>query len=171
MRRSKTLALVACASALLFSTACLKCVRVATLTPTPPVPQITVGNVVVHQAILPDGSPSDTLQVADRFPSGGDGVNEIWVGWSQTDAGPADYARIEFPTGFFGPGPRRVRVTAGHYNSCTLTALDSGGGVITTVNHTAGQNTSQALNLTGGNIAQIDVIGAEIAVQKICYRR
>lgn len=153
-KRATLLLLASCVLACLFSTACVECVGVSGLAAGPPVPQIAVGGVIVERATLPDGSPSDTLQVADRFPSGGDGVNEIWVGWSETEAGPADFASIEFPTGAFGPGPRRVVISAGHYNSCGLRAVDAGGAPIVTVNHTAGQNTSQTLTLSGGNIAR-----------------
>ena len=52
-----------------------------------------------------------------------------------------------------------------------MKALDSANATIATVNHTAGQSTSQRLTLTGGNIARIDAMGAEISVQKISYKK
>ena len=147
----------------------LRCVPWTLKSWPPSAPEITRGNVVIKGAVLPSGNVSP-LAVKDYFPSGGDGVNELVVPWAQTDTGPAEYAKILFPEATFGPGPANVKVEVGHYNACRLEAFDKDGNLITGQDHTAGQSTFQTIILSGGNIASINVMGAEIFFRKICYK-
>jgi len=127
--------------------------------------------VVFKAATYSSGNPAD-IQVKDYCPSG-DGIVELVIGWSKIDTGPADYATINFPSTLFGDGPSEVEITGCHYYSdhFRLNAFDKNGNLVSTVDHTAGQGTPQTLTLSGGAISRIDVIGAEIGLGKICYRR
>lgn len=87
------------------------------------------------------------------------------------ERGDARYAAILFPPEAFGDGPSEVLVTAFHFNACRLAAYDKNGSMVASAAHTAGQRASQTLTLKGGKISRIDVIGAEIGIQEICYRR
>ncbi len=64
-----------------------------------------------------------------------------------------------------------MKVTAFHYNKGELEAYDKNGATVATADHTAGQGTSQKLRLSGGRISKIDVVGAEIGIEELCYRR
>jgi hypothetical protein len=64
-----------------------------------------------------------------------------------------------------------VDVTAFHFNRCKLSAYNSDGALLSEAQHTAGQRVSQTLRLSGGNINKIEVIGAEIGIVDVCYRR
>jgi len=119
--------------------------------------------------MLSSGNPYH-LEVMDYCPSG-DGINEIVIGWSKSNVGDAEHATINFPSAAFGDGPSKVFVTFCHFFHGRLKAYDKNGNLVSTLDHTNGQNTLQTLTMTGGKISRIDIIGAEIGIRKICYRR
>lgn len=161
------LTLVLCLGFMTAMVGCAKCIKVKEILPTLPTQQIALKNVIFKAAVLPNGNPAD-IEVKDYCPSG-DGTTEIKIGWSQTDTGPAKYATITFPPAAFGDGPSEVEVTCCHYNRCELRAYDKNGNHIVTVGHPGPQGVSKALKLAGGKIARIDVIGAEIGINEVCY--
>lgn len=152
-----------------FYTGCTRCLDVRKSEAIPRTQQFTLNSVVIKAATLPSGNPS-SVSVED-YSSPRDGINEIAIPWSETDTGQAEFATINFPSELFGDGPTEVEVTAFHYHSLRLQAYDSNGNLISTADHTLGQNVSQALTLDGGNISKIAIIGAEIGISDICYRR
>ena len=168
MRKHKTFFMVMlCLGFAISTTGCTKCIKLKNIPTTPPTQQITHNNVVFKAAILPSGNPAD-ISVKDYCPSG-DGINEVRIGWSETNAGAAEYATINFPPDAFGDGPPEVYVTCCHYKSCELTAYDKNGVLVATVTHPGPQGVSKALKLAGGKISRIDVIGAEIGIVEVCY--
>ena len=150
---------------------CTRCVDIKSMSPVSATQEITYNGVVFKAATYSNGNPAN-IQVKDYCPSG-DGVVEVVIGWSQTDTGAAEYATINFPSVMFGEGPTEVMITGCHYYSdhFTLNAYDKNGNLISTADHTVGQGTTQTLTLSGGHISRIDVIGAEIGLGEICYRR
>lgn len=152
---------------------CMKCVKIKDAPASGPVAQVQAGGVLFKAAVLSNGTPVD-IAVKDYCP-GGDGVNEIAVPSSQGGgapggAGPA-YASIEFPPAAFGEGPRKVKVTACHHNRLELRAYDRNGALLSVAIHPGPQHVSKELTLTGGRISRIDVIGAEIGIDEVCYRK
>ncbi len=147
----------------------LRCLGIKEMAATPPSPEVSRYGVVVKAAVLPSTTPS-SVSVED-YSSPHDGANEIKVGWSETNAAPARFAFIEFPSAQFGNGPREVVITAFHYKSCRFDAYGPSGPVIASASHTAGQKTPQTLHLHGSGISRIDIVGAEIGLQEICYSR
>lgn len=149
---------------------CTRCVNIDKMPATPATQEITYNDVVFKAATYASGNPAN-IQVKDYCPSG-DGVVEVVIGWSKTDTGAAEYATINFPSAIFGDGPSEVEITGCHYYGTyfRLNAFDKNGTLVSTADHTAGQGTTQTLTLSGGNIARIDIIGAEIGLGKICYR-
>ena len=150
---------------------CTRCVGIENMSPMSPTQEIVYNGVVFKAATYSSGNRAD-IQVKDYCPSG-DGIVELVIGWSKIDTGPAEYATIDFPSTMFGDGPSEVEITGCHYYSdhFRLNAFDKDGNLVSTADHTAGQGTTQTLTLSGGNISRIDVIGAEIGLGKICYRR
>lgn len=168
IKHKTVMMLVLCLGMTLLVTGCVKCIKVKNIPPTPPTQQITHNNVVFKAAVLPSGSPAD-VSVEDYCPSG-DGINEVKIGWSQTNTGPAEYATINFPSSAFGDGPPVVYVTCCYYNKCELKAYDKNGALVDTATHPGPQGASKKLKLSGGDISRIDVIGAEIGVVDVCYK-
>jgi len=152
---------------------CMKCLKVKDVPATGPAAQIQVGDVLFKAAVLSNGTPVD-IAVKDYCPDG-DGVNEIAVPSSQSGggtggAGPT-YASIDFPQTAFGDGSRKVTMTACHHNRLELRAYDRYGALVATAAHPGPQHVSKALTLTGGRISRIDIIGAEIGIDEVCYRK
>ncbi len=147
---------------------CLTCINISSLPVTPSTDEITLENITFKSAILPSGTPSG-VEVEDYYPPAGDGVNEIVIGWSQSDAGAAEFAQIVFASGFFPTGVSKVEVTCMHYNACRMEAYDSDMNLVDSDDHTAGERTLQTLRLEGRKIFTIKVIGAEIGITKFCY--
>jgi len=152
---------------------CKKCLKVKDVRATGPAAQIQVGDVIFKAAVLSNGAAVG-IAVKDYCP-GGDGVNEIAVplslaGGGTGGAGPA-YASIDFPQTAFGDGPRMVTVTACHHNRLELQAYDRNGNLVDTAAHPGPQHVSKLLTLTGGRISRIDIIGAEIGIDEVCYRK
>jgi hypothetical protein len=143
------------------------CLNAQKLQPTSGTNMITERNVEIRAATLPGGTPAP-LEVKDYCPTD-DVAQKLVVGWSETDAGTAEYASITFPSQHFGAGPESVEVVLCHYKDCSLTAYDAGGTQIASVEHTAGQNVNQTLTLTGGAIRRIDIVGAEIGITSVCW--
>jgi len=160
---------ILCLGLLILTTGCMECIKVRNIPSTSSTLEITRDGIVIKAATLPSGNTGD-ISVRDYCPSG-DNINEIVIGWSKTNAGAAEYATINFPSSTFGDGPSKVAVTVCHYNSCRLEAYDKNGNLVSTVEHTSGRNVIQTLTMTGGKISRIDVIGAEIGIREICYRR
>ena len=148
---------------------CTRCADIRNQGAAPTAPAQVVNGVRFQSAKLPSGA--DAGVSIEDYSSPRDGVNEVKIGWSQTDQGPAAYAAILFPPELFGRGPSAVDVTAFHYNSCRLKAFNSEGALLSEVQHTAGQRVQQTLSLTGQGISKIEVIGAEIGIVEVCYRR
>jgi hypothetical protein len=148
---------------------CTRCVDVRNSEAIPRTQQFTLNSVVIKAATLPSGNPS-SVSVED-YSSPRDGINEIAIPWSETDTGQAEFATINFPSELFGDGPTEVEVTAFHYHSLRLQAYDINGNLLSSTDHTAGEGVSQTLTLAGGNISKIAIIGAEIGISDICYRR
>lgn len=147
---------------------CLRCLAIREMPAGPPSAEVSRYGVVVEAAVLPSGMPSSVA--VEDYSSPHDGITEVKVGWSETNAAPARYAAIVFPSDQFGSGPREVVITAFHYRSCRFDAYGPIGPVVASASHTAGQNTSQTLRLHASGISRIDVVGAEIGLQEICYR-
>lgn len=160
---------ISCLGLFILTTGCIKCIKVRDIPPTSSTLEITKKNVVIKAAILPNGNPVD-IEVMDYCPSG-DGINEIVIGWSKSNEGGAEHATINFPPATFGDGPSKVFVTFCHFFYGRLEAYDKNGNLVSALDHTNGQNTLQTLTLAGGKISRIDIIGAEIGIRKICYRR
>ncbi len=129
--------------------------------------EINCEGVIFTGAVLPSGEVSQ-LQVADRYPSGGDGRNDIWIPWSAKNA--SAFASIGFPSGTFPKGPDWVTVDCAHYSSLTLRAFDDEGNLLAAAPHTAGQKVLQQLILKGESpVRRIDIEGAEAAIVRLCY--
>lgn len=148
----------------------MTCINISGMPVTPETNEIVIDNVVFKSAILPDTTPSG-VEVNDYCPPGGGGGNELVIGWSQYDTGPAEYARIVFPAGDFPSGVSKVEVTCMHYNACRMEAYNSGMTLLDSDNHTAGERVFQTLTLEGEGIFTIKVIGAEIGISKLCYEK
>jgi hypothetical protein len=43
--------------------------------------------------------------------------------------------------------------------------------MVASASHTAGERTQQMLSLGVGKISRIDIIGAEIGINEVCYRK
>ena len=171
MAKHKTVLMVILSLGLLILiTGCRICIKVRNIPATPSTMQITHNNVVIKAATLSNGNPS-YISIEDYYPPGGDGINELVIGWSETNVGAAEYATINFPLGTFGDGPSEVQVECAHYNRCKLEAYDKNGNLISSAQHTAGQRVLQTLTLSGGKIRRIDIIGAEIGIREICYTK
>jgi hypothetical protein len=136
---------------------------------TPDTIEIIKNDVVLKAAVLPSGSQR-YLSVLDYCPQN-DNINEIRVGWSETDSGQAEFATITFPSGSFGDGPKKVEVKACHWNRLSLKAYDKNGNLVDSAEHSAGQGIIQTLTLSDGRIRRIDIIGAEIGIRDVCYRK
>ena len=147
---------------------CQRCAEISSEQEIAPTQSITINGVVFTAATLPDGSPS-SITVTDYCPRN-EGKRELKVDGSQSSSGSAQYASITFPQNLFGDGPSSVEVTGCHYNQLRLKAYDKNNNLMADVQHTAGQNTLQTLNLSGGKISRIDIIGTEIGIRDICYR-
>lgn len=170
MTKHKTFFIVIlCLGLSMLTTGCRKCIQVKNIPTTPPIQEITHNNVVFKAAILPSGNPS-YISVRDYCPYG-DGINEVKIPWSETNAGAAEYATINFPPDAFGDGPSTVHVTCCHYNRCELKAYDKNDVLVATATHPGPQGVSKTLKLAGGKISHVDVIGAEIGIVEICYIR
>lgn len=150
---------------------CTRCVDIQNMSAMSPSQEFVYNSVVFKAANYSNGNPAN-IQVKDYCPSG-DGAVEVVIGWSKIDTGAAEYATINFPFTSFGDGPSEVEITGCHYYSdhFRLNAYDKDGNLVSTANHTAGQGTTQTLTLSGGKISRIHVIGAEIGLGMICYRR
>jgi len=146
---------------------CQRCAEISSEQEIAPTQSITINGVAFTAATLPNGSPS-SIAVTDYCPSN-DGKKELKVGWSQSSSGSAQYASITFPQNLFGDGPSSVDVTGCHYTQLRLKAYDKYNNLVADAQHTAGQNTLQTLNLSGGKISRIDIIGAEIGIRDVCY--
>lgn len=169
MKRIKLPGMLLCILAIpLLVAGCLTCINIGGLPVTPSTNEITLENITFKSAILPSGTPSG-IEVEDYCPPGGDGVNEIVVGWSQSDAGAAEFAQIIFPSAVFPVGVSKVEITCMHYNACRMEAYDSDMNLVDSEAHTAGERTLQTLKLEGRKIFTIKVIGAEIGITKFCY--
>jgi hypothetical protein len=146
------------------SARCTRCMRVGAMPAGAPVPSLSQNGVVVDAGQAAGGTAA-TVAVLD-YSAPPDGVNEIRIGWS-----PPKPASIRFPPVLFGDGPSEVDVTAFHFNSLSLKAYDRAGNAVATATHAAGQRVSQTLQLRGRHISRIDLVGAEIGLQEVCYRR
>lgn len=166
---SKAAAVAVLVLGLVGSGCCTK-VKVGELPAAPPTNVVTKDGVEVRAAVHADGS-SGSVEVTDWYPSpnNGDGVNEIVIDSSSANASPR--AAIVFPAAEFGDGPREVTVTAMHFNSCRLEAFDKNGNAVAAADHTAGQTNLQSLKLVGANISRIEIIGAEVGIREICWKR
>lgn len=169
MKRIKLFGMFLCILAVpLLVAGCLTCIGISSLPVTTSTNEITHENITFKSAILPSGSPSG-VEVNDYCPPAGDGVNEVVIGWSQTDAGTAEFAQIVFDSGVFPTGVSKVEVTCMHYNACRMEAYDSDMNLVDSDDHTAGERVLQTLVLDGPKIFTIKVIGAEIGITKFCY--
>jgi hypothetical protein len=148
---------------------CVRCADIRSQTPVPKSAELTVHGVRLKSARLSSGEITGVSIEDYSYPR--DGVNEIKVGWSESDSGNAEFALIYFPQELYGPGPREVDVTAFHFNRCKLRAYNAEGTLLSEAQHTAGQRVNQTLRLSGGNIYKIEVIGAEIGIVDVCYHR
>jgi hypothetical protein len=147
------------------SSLCRVCALVAATPETGPSTTLTIGGMVLEAATLPSGARSP-IAVTDYCPH--DGLREVKVPWSQSSAGGAAHASVQFPQAAFGAGPSTVELTGCHFNSLRLAAYDRSGAALATVTHSAGQGTLELLALGGGRIAQIDLVGAEIGIREVC---
>jgi len=148
---------------------CARCADIRSQTTVPESPEITVNGVRFKSARRSNGEIIGVSVEDYSFPR--DGINEVKIGASQSNQGGAEFAVIYFPPELFGLGPHEVNVTAFHYNSCKLRAFNAEGSLLSEAQHTAGQRVNQTLRLSGGNIARIEVIGAEIGIVDVCYQR
>jgi hypothetical protein len=148
---------------------CTRCAGIRSQSPAPESPELTVNGLRFKTAKLSNGAISGVSIEDYSYPR--DGINEVKVGWSESDYGSAEFALIYFPPELYGPGPREVDVTAFHYNRCKLRAYNAEGTLLSEAQHTAGQRVNQTLRLAGGNISKIEVIGAELCIVDVCYRR
>jgi len=131
-------------------------------------PGFSVNWVLFSHAVLPTGDLS-RLRIDDQFAPGADGMPELVIDWSLDNAGVAQHAFIYFPT-YFGHGPNVVEITAAHSSQCEFVAYDATGTIIDTVVHPGPMNTWSTLTLTSAvGIRRIDIVGAEIGIQKLCY--
>ncbi|MFZ5760359.1 MAG: DUF6603 domain-containing protein [Thermodesulfobacteriota bacterium] len=143
------------------------CLDFTKLKPARMLKEIDGDGVLFTASELPDGE-TVYLEVADKFPSGGDGRNDIWIGWSEEKA--SSLASICFTIDIFAEGPDAVTIECGHYKHLMLRAYDEEQNVVAEVEHTAGQNVLQQLVLRGNKpIRRIDIIGSEIAISRLCY--
>jgi Tol biopolymer transport system component len=148
------------------SSSCRACALVAATPETGPSTTLAIGGLVFEAATLPSGAVSP-LAVTDYCPH--DGLREVKVPWSQSSAGGASHASLQFPQAVFGAGPASVELTGCHYDSLRLAAYDRSGAALSTVTHSAGQGKLEVLALGGGRIARVDVVGAEIGIREVCW--
>jgi hypothetical protein len=148
---------------------CVHCISTSGLAPISPTQQFTIDNVKFHSAILPSGNAAN-ISVEDYTLPTPDGKNEIKVGWSQTNTGGAEFARLEFPQAEFAEGVDSLVVSGFHYNSFGIEAFDRDGNNLGHVDATTQQRIGQDLSVPGNRIARIEVIGAEIGITKVCYK-
>lgn len=146
---------------------CMRCVDIPSEQETPSLQSITINGVLFKAATLPSGSPS-SIAITDYCPRN-EGKRELKIGWSELSAGSGQFASITFPHNLFGDGPSSVKVTACHSNQLSLKAYDKNHNLVAEIPHTAGQNTLQTLNLNGGKISRIDIIGSEIGIRDVCF--
>lgn len=144
------------------------CISTSGLAPIPPSQQFTIDDVLFRAAVLPDGSPTN-ISVEDYTLPIPDGKNDIKVGWSQTNASAAEYARMEFPQPAFPNGVDNLVVSGFHYNSFSVEAYDQAGSSLGRVDATSQQRVGQDLTVPGSGIARADIIGAEIGITNVCY--
>lgn len=148
---------------------CVRCADIRNQTPVPESPELTVNGVRFQSARISSGEITGVSIEDYSYPR--DSINEVKVGWSESDSGNAEFALIYFLPELYGPGPHEVDVTAFHYNRCKLRAYNAEGMLLSEAQHTAGQRVNQTLRLTGGSISKIEVIGAEIGIVDVCYQR
>jgi hypothetical protein len=163
------LALLSLFLACLYGCEDIVCTDIRSQSAVPASAELTVNGVRFKSAKLPNGTVTGVSIEDYSYPR--DGINEVKVGWSESDNGGAEFALIYFPPELFGRGPREVDVTAFHYYHCKVKAYNAEGVLLSEAQHTAGQRVNQTLRLSGGNIFKIEVIGAEIGIVDVCYRR
>jgi Tol biopolymer transport system component len=148
---------------------CQRCAEVADEQETSSSQILTINGVQLKAAVFASGS-SSSISITD-YCVRNEGKRELKVGWSGSASGNGRFASIEFPAGLFGDGPTSVEVTGCHTHNqgLQLKAYDRNGNLLSSATHTSGQATFQLLQLSGGNIARVDVIGQEIGIKDICY--
>lgn len=152
---------------LLFMSGC--CARINQLPAAAGSPEIEKNNVVFK------GGKSQTGAVqmisVEVYCPAGDGTNDIKIGWAGTSSGSGELASINFPEEHFGDGPSKVEIKACHHNSMRVEAFDKDNNMIDDAAIPSNeQHVSKTLVLEGGKIRRIDVIGAEIGINDVCWQ-
>jgi hypothetical protein len=145
---------------------CSRCIELPLEPETGPTQSLTINGIEFTAAVLPNGDPS-SIAITNYCPMD-DGNKELKIGWSQSNADNGKFAAIVFTEEQFGDGVSSVEINACRHNSLTFRAYDKNSNLIAEVPHTAGQHTLQSLTISGGSIARIDVVGAEIGISSIC---
>ncbi len=131
---------------------------------------------IVKENVLFKGGKSSTgavqmISVQDYCP-GGDNINDIKIGWAGTSSGSGELASINFPEAHFGDGPSKVEIKACHHQSMQVEAFDKNNNLIDLAAiPSTQQHVGYTLGLEGGNIRRIDIKGAEIGINDVCWQR
>lgn len=152
---------------LLFLSGC--CARISQMPAAAGSPEIEKNNVVFKGGKSMSGAVQ-MISVEVYCPAG-DGTNDIKIGWAGTSSGNGEFASINFPETHFGDGPSKVEIKACHHNSMRVEAFDKNNNIIDDAAIPSNeQHVSKTLVLQGGKIRRIDVIGAEIGINDVCWQ-
>lgn len=152
----------------LFVSGC--CAKIAQLPATAGSPEIEKNNVVFKAGKSQTGAIQ--MMSVEVYCPAADGTNDIKIGWAGTSSGSGEFASINFPEEQFGDGPSKVEIKACHHNSMRVEAFDKDNNMIDDAAIPSNeQHVSKTLVLEGGNIRRIDVIGSEIGINDVCWRR
>lgn len=126
--------------------------------------------IYVDGLIIKGGGYKDQIQpveITHHYGLSKNNTPKLRIGWSGEEINSSiTFSKEEFPE-----APTKVLLSCLHSNSLYLEAYDEDGNEIDNTKHQRGQKKAEVLELSGNDkgIRRIDIIGAEILIDSVCY--